>query len=77
MSTKEDKRIRLQLDFTEDGLNRIDKLRSALNAKSNAEVVRTAVRLLEWFIAHEKAGDKVYVVDSDNKTQRQVELIIG
>jgi hypothetical protein len=77
MSTKEDKRIRLQLDFTEDGLSRIEKLRSELNAKSNADVVRTAVRLLEWFIAHDKAGNKLFVVDPDNNTQRQVELIIG
>ena len=77
MSMKEDKRIRLQLDFTEDGLNRIDQLRTALNAKSNAEVVRTAVRLLEWFVSHDKAGNKIFVVDPETNTQRQVELIIG
>lgn len=75
MATDEENRIRLQLDLTEDGLSRIEKLRAELKTKSHAEVIRTAVKFLEWFVAHDKAHHKIYVVDPESNTRRRVELI--
>jgi hypothetical protein len=73
---KEGKRIRLQLDFDSNGMERVESLKKKLDAKTNADVVRTAIRLLECFVEQVGDGGKVYFVDSSGTNQRQVQIII-
>jgi hypothetical protein len=52
---------RLQFDFSEDAVTRLDELATRLDASSRAEVVRRALLLLDRVMDAEKAGGTVLV----------------
>jgi len=58
---------RLQFDFTPDALERLDALKDKSGAASRAEVVRSALRLYEWFINDVSPDDTIQVLDSETK----------
>jgi hypothetical protein len=41
---------RLQFDFTEEGLRELDELQEATGLPTRAELIRHALRLLQWTI---------------------------
>jgi hypothetical protein len=51
---------RIQLDFSDSGMARLDSLKEKTEAASYAEVVRNALRLYEWAI--EAGGEKARMV---------------
>jgi metal-responsive CopG/Arc/MetJ family transcriptional regulator len=63
---------RLQLDFTDEALQELDQLRDATGLPNRAEIIRQALRLLQWTITEtqeknanlliEKGGDIRQVV---------------
>jgi hypothetical protein len=63
----------LQLDFTEEAYNRLNAIREMSGAKTNAEVVRNALRLYEWFLEQIRAGYTIQIVKDDKV--REVELL--
>jgi acetyl-CoA carboxylase carboxyltransferase component len=60
---------RIQLDFSADALSRLERLKNLLDTSTRAEVIRLALRLLEWF-ATEVPGDAMITV-----TDREEKLI--
>ena len=66
-------RRRVQLDFSQEAYRRILAIRDMSAAKSNAEVVRNALRLYEWFLELKRAKSKLQIVQND--TTREVEIL--
>ena len=64
---------RLQFDFSDEAVQRLDKLAVDLDASSRAEVVRRALALLDRLVEAEKSGGKVLIRDGISER----ELILG
>jgi hypothetical protein len=71
--TEESTRQRVQLDFSPEAYNRLTALRKKAEARTNAELVRNALRLYEWFLEQKDKERKIHVVDGDNV--KEVELV--
>lgn len=54
-------RTRLQLEFTPSSMRRLEEIRQKSDARSNAEVVRAALRLYEWFLEQQRDNAKIFV----------------
>jgi hypothetical protein len=49
-SEAENKKVRLQFDFTKEALRRLDETKEKLGLSTRALVVRNALRLYQWFV---------------------------
>jgi hypothetical protein len=58
---------RLQFDFSDEALEQLDELKDATGAPTRAEVIRQALRMLQWTVEQ--------VRDEDEKNGRQREVI--
>jgi hypothetical protein len=67
-------RQRLQLEFSPQAFERLGHIRELAGAKNNAEVVRDALRVFEWFLEQKKANHKLQVVT--DSTVKEVELLL-
>jgi hypothetical protein len=70
---EENIRRRLQLDFSEKAYKTLSELKLKADVKTNAEVVRNALRLYEWFLEQKEQKAKIHVVKGD--VAKEVELI--
>lgn len=61
----EPRRHRLQLDFTPEAYERLLRIRERSEATTNAEVVRNALRLYDWFLEQQRRNARLQVVDGD------------
>ena len=59
------RRHRLQLDFSPDAYERLHRIREMSDASTNAEVVRNALRLYDWFLEQRHEGARLQVVRGD------------
>ncbi len=66
-------RRRVQIDFSPTAYARLDSIRERNEAQSNAETVRNALRLLDWFLRQRDEGYEVRLVKGDE--ERAVELL--
>ncbi len=64
-------KTRLQFDFTDDALGELDELKGATGATNRAEVIRQALRLLQWTI-EQTQDEKATVLVEKNGRQREV-----
>lgn len=71
---KHAERYRVQLEFNDDGMKRLARLREELDARTNAELVRNALRLYEWYAAQKKENRKIHVINTDG-TAKEVEFV--
>lgn len=67
-------RQRVQLDFTPEALERLRQIKEMADAKTNAEVVRNALRLYEWFLRQKQENYKFQLV-KDNMV-KEVEIVL-
>ena len=74
VSAPEVGRQRVQLDFTPEALERLREIKELAGAKTNAEVVRNALRLYEWFLRQKKENYTIQLV-KDNWV-KEVEIIL-
>ena len=65
-------RRRVQIDFSPAAYARLDSIRERSDAQSNAETVRNALRLYDWFLRQREEGYEVRLVKGDE--ERAVEL---
>ena len=70
---KELGRHRLQLDFSQEAYERLAHIKEKSEARTNAEVVRNALRLYEWFLDLKRKDAKLHVVEGD--VTKEVELL--
>jgi hypothetical protein len=66
-------RRRVQIDFSPAAYARLDSIRERSEAQSNAETVRNALRLYDWFLKQHDEGYEVRLVKGDE--ERAVELL--
>ena len=64
-------KTRLQFDFTEDALGELDELKGATGATNRAEVIRMALRLLQWTIEQTRDENATVLVEKNGR-QREV-----
>jgi len=67
-------RQRVQLDFTQEALERLREIKELAGVKTNAEVVRNAIRLYDWFLRQKKENYKFQLVKDDKV--KEVEIIL-
>jgi metal-responsive CopG/Arc/MetJ family transcriptional regulator len=67
MSTKH----RLQLDFAEEPLRELDQLKDRTGLPNRAEVIRQALRLLQWTIQETEDKGAILLLEKNGK-QREV-----
>ncbi|MFA5413673.1 MAG: hypothetical protein WC348_03995 [Patescibacteria group bacterium] len=66
-------RTRVQLDFSPEAHERLLRIRKLAEARTNAEVVRNALRLYDWFMTQRQDGFRVQLLKDD--AVKEVELI--
>jgi Arc/MetJ-type ribon-helix-helix transcriptional regulator len=64
-------KTRLQFDFSDESLGQLDELKGATGATNRAEVIRQALRLLQWTIEQTR-DEKATVLVEKNGKQREV-----
>lgn len=72
-ATEREGRRRVQIDFSPAAYARLDSIRERSEAQSNAETVRNALRLYDWFLRQRDEGYEVRLVKGDE--ERAVELL--
>lgn len=65
-------RQRVQLDFTPEALERLREVKELAGAKTNAEVVRNAIRLYEWFLRQQQENYKLQLVRDDKVKEVEI-----
>lgn len=58
---------RVQLDFSPDSLERLEKLKERVGASTRAEVIRQALRLYEWFINETEPDSTILILDREDE----------
>lgn len=66
-------RQRVQLDFSAEAYNRLKQLRERSDARTNAELVRNALRLYEWYLNTKDDRYRIHLV-RDNEI-KEVEIV--
>ena len=61
------KKERVQLDFTEEGLQQLDEMKHLSGATTRAEVIRNALRLYDFFLTE---VDPEYTVNIEDNGQK-------
>lgn len=54
-------KYRVQLDFTPEAFEELERLKVSVCASSRAEVIRYALRILQWSINEVQAGAEILV----------------
>lgn len=67
-------RPRLQLEFSPEAYNRLAGLKQVTGSRTNAEVIRKALHVLDWLVSKTKDDYKLQLVKGD--TTREVEIVI-
>lgn len=62
---------RVQFDFTPDALQALDSTREKLSLGSRAEVIRYALKILQWVLDQLQSGGKI-LVERDGRSQEVV-----
>jgi hypothetical protein len=66
--------MRIQLDVTEDSIERLNFLRAALGATTLEDLFNTALTLLTWAISQRRAGASVCAIDPDDEITRELRM---
>jgi metal-responsive CopG/Arc/MetJ family transcriptional regulator len=64
-------KTRLQFDFTDEALSELDELKGVTGATNRAEVIRQALRLLQWTVEQTKDQNATVLVEKNGR-QREV-----
>jgi hypothetical protein len=66
-------RQRVQIEFSPEVSARLREIKQMAGVKTNADVVRNALRLFDWFLRQRQDGWQLQLVRGD--TVREVEVI--
>ncbi len=72
-TTEVAKRHRLQIDFSPEAHERLMRIRERSEAATNAEVVRNALRLYDWFLEQRARNSRLQLVEGD--TVKEIEVL--
>lgn len=60
-------RNRVQLDFSDTACKRLEEMRVKADGASNADLVRNALRLFEWYLDQKAGGKRILTEDSADR----------
>ena len=63
---------RLQFDFSEEALKQLDELKDAAGVGTRAELIRQALRLLQWTLTETQDNKATILVERDGKVREIV-----
>ncbi len=66
-------RHRLQIDFSPEAYERLMRIRERSEAATNAEVVRNALRLYDWFLDQRTKNARLQMVEGN--TVKEIEVL--
>lgn len=66
---------RLNLEISNEAYENLEWLRKELNKASKAEVLRSAVALLDIATREKEKGNKLGVIDKSGKVDARIELV--
>lgn len=66
------KKHRLQFDFSEEALKELDQLRDMTNLPNRAELVRQALRFLQWAYTETQEKNASLLLERDGKLREVV-----
>ena len=58
---------RVQLEFTPESIQRLERMRNRAGANTRAEVIRNAIRLYDWFISETEPDTTITLTDANGK----------
>lgn len=58
---------KVQVEFSDSAMERIKSIADATEAASNAEVVRNALQLFDWFIRKRLEGYAIHLIRDDEE----------
>jgi hypothetical protein len=67
-------RPRLQIDFTHEAYQHLNRMKEKANVKSTTEVARNALRLYDWYLEKQAEGFKLLLAKGNDV--KQVELLL-
>ena len=67
-------RRRVQLDFSPEAFTRLNNVREKAQVRTNAEAVRNALRVYDWFLDQKAKNATFQVLEGDSV--RQVEILL-
>ena len=62
-------KVRLQFDFTSEAVDGLDEIKERLGAGSRAEVIRRALRLLDYATNDDNKGRTLVLRDADGNAE--------
>lgn len=68
------RRPRLQLEFSPEAYQRLVELKEVTGARTNAEVIRKALHVLDWVLTKSRDDYRIQLVKGDSV--REVELVL-
>ena len=64
-------KIRVQFDFTQEALQRLDELKQHTGAATRAETIRDALRFYEWLVDVAEPDSTIKVTDKEDQLVSQ------
>ncbi len=71
-TVKTNTKQRVQFDFSQEALRRLETMQEHLDVPTKAEVVRNALKLYEWFITQIDPDSTIEIQDKDGKVQFRI-----
>ena len=66
--------MRIQLDLDEEGMNLVERLKTATGSKTYKELFNNALTLLDWAIRQRHEERKIGSFDEQNKNYRELQM---
>jgi hypothetical protein len=58
---------KIQIEFSPNAMQELERLKEQTDATSYAQVLRTALRIYGWCIDHQQMNRKIYAKDADDR----------
>ncbi len=74
LTAKSVNKTRVQLDFSNEAMYRLDQMVRATGHHSKAETIQQALRLYEWLISEAKPNDSLLLIDENGNTVAGIQV---
>lgn len=69
------KTTRVQIELPPSSYERLHALKERTEAASNAEVIKSALRVYEAMVERQAAGARIFITDKDGKAQAEYVIL--
>lgn len=58
---------KIQIEFSQNAMEELERLKQDTDATSYAQVLRTALRIYGWCLDHQQQNHKIYAKDAEDR----------